>query len=150
ADTTHLYWGETHLHTTLSTDGYVPGPYAIHPEQAFRYARGLPVLHPTVHHRVRLKRPLDFMVVTDHSDFLGLQVMLAGGQKGLVDSETGKRLADLFKTNQGVIMGLTQRGNAQISMAQMIQAWKPVAAVPWLETVDAAERNNIPGKFTAF
>jgi hypothetical protein len=146
---THLYWGETHLHTILSTDGYVAGPTGIRPEQAYRYARGLPVIHPTVRNRVRIKRPLDFLIVTDHSDYAGLQDMLGRGEPGLVNSEIGKRLNELFKANPGVIAAHT-RGAGQIPEAQMKTMYRPVASVPWLETVEAAERNNIPGKFTAF
>ena len=149
AEATHVYWGETHLHTTFSTDGYVAGPNAIQPEQAYRYARGLPVIHPTIKNRVRIKRPLDFLVVTDHADYAGLQVMLNRGEPGLVGSDTGKRIADMFKANPGSVAALT-RGVGQVSEAQMKAAYKPVANVTWLETIAAAERNNIPGKFTAF
>ncbi len=149
ARSTQLYWGETHLHTTFSTDGYVASPNAIQPEQAYRYARGLPVIHPTVKNRVRIKRPLDFLIVTDHSDYAGLQVMLNRNEPGLLATDTGKRLSELFKTNPGVVAGLT-RGVGQITEPQMKAAYRPVAAVTWLETVEAAERNNMPGKFTAF
>jgi hypothetical protein len=151
-DASRLLWGDTHLHTTFSTDGYVSGPNAIQPEQAYRYARGLPVLHPTLKHRVRIRRPLDFLVVADHSDFAALQVMLARDEPGLVSNEVGKRLQELLKTNPGAIGVLARGGTVQnvpVNFRQMRGAYDRVAPIPWQETIAAAERNTIPGKFTA-
>lgn len=152
AGSTRLYWGQTHLHTSYSTDAYGGGNTTIDPELAFRYARGLPVIHPTTHARARIERPLDFMLVTDHSDFLALQLLLDRNEPSLVGGEVGKRLRELQKGGgAGGVMGMIARGgNGDITMKQVIDAYAPVRNIPWFETIDAAERNNIPGKFTAF
>ena len=63
----NLYWGDTHLHTSYSIDAYNWGNASAGPGTAYRFAKGLPVAHPTLRNRVRLDRPLDFLVVTDHS-----------------------------------------------------------------------------------
>ena len=63
----NLYWGDTHLHTSYSVDAYNWGNASASPGTAYRFAKGLPVTHPTLRNRVRLDRPLDFLVVADHS-----------------------------------------------------------------------------------
>ena len=63
----NLFWGDTHVHTSYSSDAYGQGNVNADPETAYRFARGLPVVHPGLGNRVRLDRPLDFLVVADHS-----------------------------------------------------------------------------------
>jgi len=62
-----LYWGDTHVHTSYSSDAYNFGTVTTDPDTAYRFARGLPVIHEGFGSRVRLDRPLDFLVVADHS-----------------------------------------------------------------------------------
>jgi len=105
----NVYWGDTHLHTSYSVDAYNWGNVSAGPETAYRFAKGLPVTHPTLLNRVRLDRPLDFLVVADHS----------GGLFGRGAPVEGRRNTPEFQ--QAV----------------------------WSLYVDAAERNNDPGTFTA-
>ncbi|HEX4999571.1 MAG TPA: DUF3604 domain-containing protein [Terriglobia bacterium] len=72
AQNTNLYWGDTHLHTSYSSDAYNWGNVNADPDTAYRFARGLPVIHPTLGSRVRRKQPLDFLAVTDHAEGFGL------------------------------------------------------------------------------
>ena len=105
----NVYWGDTHLHTSYSVDAYNWGNASAGPETAYRFAKGLPVTHPTLLNRERLDRPLDFLVVADHS----------GGLFGRGAPVEGRRNTPEFQ--QAV----------------------------WSLYVDAAERNNDPGTFTA-
>ncbi|NCF21269.1 MAG: DUF3604 domain-containing protein, partial [Haliea sp.] len=66
-----LLWGDTHLHTTYSSDAYANGNLTAEPDVAYRYARGMPVVHPYHRARVQIGTPLDFLVVSDHAEFLG-------------------------------------------------------------------------------
>jgi hypothetical protein len=66
-----LLWGDTHLHTTYSSDAYANGNLTAGPDVAYRYARGMPVVHPYHRARVQIETPLDFLVVSDHAEFLG-------------------------------------------------------------------------------
>ena len=70
-----LYWGDTHLHTRYSTDAGMIGN-TLGPEDAYRFARGEEVITSTGQ-RARLIRPLDFLVVSDHAENLGLSPMIA-------------------------------------------------------------------------
>src|SRR6516225_9339377 len=69
---TQLFWGDTHLHTSHSLDAYQTGNFNADPDTAFRFAKGMPVLHPALRTKVRIARPLDFLVVSDHAEQLAL------------------------------------------------------------------------------
>jgi hypothetical protein len=71
AEGRQLLWGDTHLHTTYSSDAYTNNNLTAGPDTAFRYARGIPVVHPFHQARVQIGTPLDFLVVSDHAEFLG-------------------------------------------------------------------------------
>ena len=63
-----VFWGDTHLHTRNSADAYSLGNLNLTPNDAFRYAERN-VAHNGM--EVQLNRPLDFLVVSDHSEYLG-------------------------------------------------------------------------------
>ena len=65
-----LLWGDTHLHTNRSFDAYTNRNFTVDPNDAYRFARGIPVEHPYHKARVQLETPLDFLVVSDHAEFL--------------------------------------------------------------------------------
>ena len=60
ADSKQLLWGDTHLHTTFSSDAFVNNNLASTPNDAYRFAKGEPVLHPYNGVRVQLERPPRF------------------------------------------------------------------------------------------
>lgn len=76
----NVYWGDTHVHTNYSSDAYRFGNTTADPDMAYRFARGLPVVHPALGNRVRLDRPLDFLVVADHTP-LGRGAPIEGDQE---------------------------------------------------------------------
>lgn len=67
-----LLWGDTHLHTSYSFDAYTNGNRSADPATAYRYAMGEPVIHPFHRARVQIHTPLDFLVVSDHAEFMGV------------------------------------------------------------------------------
>ena len=72
AETKQLLWGDTHLHSSNSFDAYLNRNMTADPATAYRYAQGLPVIHPFHRARVRIETPLDFLVVADHAEYLGV------------------------------------------------------------------------------
>ena len=76
---TKVYWGDTHLHTSFSMDAGAFGA-RLGPEDAYRFARGEEVISSTGQ-PVRLSRPLDFLVVADHSDNMGFFPDLFAGAR---------------------------------------------------------------------
>jgi len=85
---TNVYWGDTHVHTGMSMDAGAFGA-TLMPEDAHRFARGEELTSSTGQ-RVKLSRPLDFLVVADHSDNMGFFPGLNGGAAHLLADPTGK------------------------------------------------------------
>src|SRR5262245_53371694 len=65
------YFGQTHSHTSWSLDAYIIGNHITGPEEAYKFSLGQPIKHPAGF-EVKLKRPLDFHAVTDHSEYMGM------------------------------------------------------------------------------
>jgi hypothetical protein len=141
-----VFWGDTHLHTSFSTDAGMLG-CRIGPDEAYRFARGEEV-RSNSGQRVKLSRPLDFLVVADHSENLGLAPMIASSDPLLMQNPTGKRWHDMVKAGQGfeafgewIKRGSTE-GKDPIDSPEMARS-------AWAYIVEAAERFNQPGSFTA-
>jgi len=84
-----VLWGDTHLHTSYSADAGFFGN-TLDPEKAHRFARGEEVVSSTGG-RVKLIRPLDFLVVADHGVYYGLPDLLVKGDPSLLADPIGKR-----------------------------------------------------------
>ncbi len=67
----NAYFGETHLHTSWSVDAWVMGNRLTGPADAYKYAQGEPIKHP-MGFDIKIDTPLDFMGVTDHSEYVGV------------------------------------------------------------------------------
>jgi len=65
------YFGETHIHTSWSVDAWVMGNRITGPDEAFKYAQGQVIKHP-LGFDIKIETPLDFMGVTDHSEYVGI------------------------------------------------------------------------------
>lgn len=92
-----LLWGDVHLHTNLSWDAYYMGNQSADVETAYRFAKGLPVVHPFHRAKVRISEPLDFLAVTDHAEFLGLPyALLVEKDKRMTKSEVGQYIAKIY------------------------------------------------------
>ena len=88
-----VFWGDTHLHTAYSTDAGMIGN-RLGPDEAYRYARG-EIVTSSTGVRTRLQRPLDFLVIADHAENLGLAPMIAEKNPDLLKLEFGKKIANL-------------------------------------------------------
>ena len=93
------YYGDTHLHTSYSTDAGMVGA-TVGPEDAYRFARGEEVKSNSGL-PVRLQRPLDFLVIADHAENLGLAPMIAESDPAFLKNPWGKQAHDLVKSGKG-------------------------------------------------
>ena len=83
----NVYWGDTHVHTFFSGDAYSMGN-SVTPDEAYRFARG-ETIRATGGEDVRLQRPLDFLMVADHAENLGVLPRLVAGDARLMESPHG-------------------------------------------------------------
>jgi hypothetical protein len=143
----HLYWGDLHLHTNYSLDAYGVGNTYMTPDDAYRFARGIPVYHKTLDTKVQIDRPLDFLAVTDHSDSLGIDALVSSGDPLMEKTEVGRAM--LAAAKDGPWRGVQgfSRANPALNVMEKL-ATPEVRGSTWQKEVDAAEKNNIPGTFT--
>jgi hypothetical protein len=145
-----VYFGDTHLHTSYSTDAGMIGN-TLGPDEAYRFARGEEVKSSTGL-QVKLGRPLDFLVISDHSENLGLAPALVEGNPELLKNPWGKMQYELVK--KGDIASVTKAyDNWMVGMGKSEDPLKEqtaLAANMWKRITSAAEKYNEPGRFTAF
>jgi len=148
---TNVYFGDTHLHTNLSMDAGAFGN-RLGLDPAYKFARGEQVVSTNAG-PVRLSRPLDFLVVADHSDNMGFFPDLFAGAPFILKDPTGKKWYDMIKAGQGVDVAIELIGLFAQDKFPPALSYKPDSApykAAWAQTVEAAERYNQPGVFTAF
>ena len=150
---TQVYWGDTHLHTGMSLDAGSFGARLM-PDDAYRFAKGEQLTSSTGI-KTRLSRPLDFLVVADHSDNMGFFPALSGGDPKMLADPTGRKWYDMIKA------GGQEGVKAAVEIVQSLTTNsfpEPLYLAPgtsgyrdaWELTMEAAEHHNEPGKFTAF
>ena len=93
------YFGDTHTHTSYSMDAGAFGA-RLGPKEAYRFAKGEEVIASSGQ-RAKLSRPLDFLVVTDHSDGMGFFPQLIGGDPGLLATPQGRKWYDQINSGKG-------------------------------------------------
>lgn len=146
----NVYWGDTHLHTSYSPDAFLMGNQSADPDTAYYYAKGLPVVHPYHKARIQIGTPLDFLVVSDHGEFMGVIPNILQGNPIVANTETGKRYKKMFA--EGKSIEVFGELIAQINKVTPINPElgnEEVSRSVWGEIMSAADRHNEPGKFTA-
>jgi hypothetical protein len=148
---TRVYWGDQHLHTSFSPDAGLVGN-RLSPDDAFRFARG-EALRSSSGQPVQLERPYDWLVVSDHAEYLGLPEAFAAGNPAILATASGKKWAEALKkggkAGYEAFVQMTAEladGKGSIPPEALLKLYRPI----WDRAVEAAERNNKPGTFTAF
>jgi hypothetical protein len=142
-----VFWGDTHVHTSLSFDaGFLT---TLGPEEAYRFAGG-EIVTSSTGIRAKLSRPLDFQVVSDHSEFIGLPDMLRDGNADLLANPTGKRWYDMMRA--GGREAVKAAIEAVLAIFQRNELYKDekITRSIWERVTSIATKYNEPGRFTAF
>jgi hypothetical protein len=142
-----VYWGDSHLHTSYSWDAGLVGN-TLGPDEAYRFAKGQQVMASSGQ-PVKLVRPLDWLVVADHAESLGVAVLIDRSDPAILASDVGRQTHDLYK--KGDIYGAFEtwgfnvivKGNNPLTDENLTRS-------VWEEIIDHAEAHNQPGAFTAF
>ena len=150
----NIYWGDTHLHTGLSLDAGLFGNILGHAD-AYRFARGEQITSSTGL-PVKLGRPLDWLVITDHSDMMGIATDIQKGAPNILANPKGKEWHEGFKKG-GAAAGeaafdlITHFAQMKIP-EQLVKDYSPGSKVYddlWVDITRTADRFNDPGNFTA-
>jgi hypothetical protein len=162
-----LLWGDTHLHSSNSFDAYLNGNGTADPATAYRYARGLPVVHPGNRTRVQIQTPLDFLVVADHAEFLGVMPYIV--ERGIPTEDLGIVDTAIAAGIEWWLSGVIEDGEGGAAFSSVLPegtendvvgaaANPPSFPIPgfegmietvWNEAILTADAHNDPGHFTA-
>jgi len=147
---TRAWFGDTHVHTGWSADAGLDGAVTS-PEDAFRMARGEEVKSNTGQ-MAKLRRPLDWMVITDHSDGMGTINEIRAGNPEMLADPTIKRWSEAMnsgdekRNHAAVLEAIDMQSNGKLPAQLMNPKWMVSA---WEKTIAIADKYNEPGKFTA-
>ena len=142
-----VFFGDMHFHTDVSFDAGLIGT-KLDVDAAYRFARGEKVISNTGQ-PVQLIRPLDFLFITDHAEFLGLATMIHRADPKLLSDPWGRKIYDWF------VSGLDGRQKAFANIIQHgVKGENPMASndamrAIWQDFVAKADTYNQPGAFSA-
>ena len=139
----NAYFGDLHVHTRYSFDAYVFKVRGT-PDDAYRYAKGEPLTHPTGHTLQLRSGPLDFQAVTDHGLYLGAMLAMDGPESPLYEEPLADELRGL--DTGGFARALEAARGGELAAMDTEDA----TLGAWQDIVAAAERHNDPGTFTTF
>lgn len=147
---TRVYWGETHLHTSYSPDAGLVGD-RLNPDDAYRFSRGEQIMSSSGQ-PVQLIHPLDWVAISDHSEYFGLPQAFEEKNPDILNTASGKKWSEALK--KGGKAGY----DAFVEMTKEFATAKPSIPLEallkwyseiWSRTISAAEKNNKPGLFSA-
>ena len=157
----NAYYGDLHVHTAYSFDGYAFGTLAT-PYDAYRFAKGEIIKNPAGFN-MQLSKPMDFYAVTDHAVFLGLLKAAADTSSSFSKNPFAepfhnfnapenfgtdffsrtKRLATFASFTPNAIKGISDGSLGREEVLGVVRS-------AWEDTVNAADQFNDPGRFTTF
>ncbi len=144
----NVYWGDTHLHTRNSADAYSLGNMNLTPADAFRFAQGQELIaHNGM--RVQLRRPLDFLVVSDHAEYLGGYYRFNVGDSLVNETSAGRQWQGYLE--EGDPVKLIRAFTASMADPKNNYPFpEKVRRLIWKDVAMTADEYNKPGQFTAF
>jgi len=151
---TRPLFGDTHVHTSYSLDAGAAGA-RLGPVEALRFGKGEEVMASSGQ-PVKLSRPLDFMVVADHSDGFGLFPRLFKGDPELIADPQIRKWYDMMQAGKGmevafeIVQGQSSGNLPKVFVIEGFDSSRPGYRSAWNEVIKAAEEANEPGRFTAF
>ena len=143
-----VFWGDTHVHSSFSMDASLAGNTRLTPADAYRFAKG-EAIETVSGLTARLDRPLDFLVVSDHAEYMGLLPKLRAGDPLILADATGKRFSESIQ--QGPEAAQTVFGELIQSLMRnepIIENEEMKRSI-WNEITALADQHDQPGVFSA-
>ena len=142
-----VFFGDMHIHSNLSADAGMLGT-SLSAADVYRAARGETVMSNTGQ-PFRLVRPLDFLVLTDHAEAMGLAPMMRESNPVLLSSKRGREVWEAFSAGGEQAMKAFGGLLAEVSAGRDPFSDIDMAGSIWPEFVKLADTYNQPGVFTA-
>lgn len=150
AEPLRVFWGDTHVHSSMSLDANLFGLTGLDPAAAYRFARGEAITAANGE-TAQLKRPLDFLVISDHAEYLGVMPAVRAGEKALLANPVAKQWSETLNSGDA-----TRFGRMMVEIGHSYEDGKPLLSLseeapsPWHANNRAADAANVPGEFTTF
>jgi len=145
-----VFWGDTHLHTSVSLDANLFGARDLGPEQAYRFARGETVT-ATNGMQARINQPLDFLVVSDHAEYLGLMPLIRAGDPAILGNDTARDWRRILAAGDMIGFGRMMLDiGASYASGEPLVTLPASAPSPWEENNRIADEAYAPGIFSTF
>ena len=143
----NAYFGDLHIHTSWSYDAFVNNVRTT-PDDAYNFGKGQPIDHVSGK-KIQIKRPLDFMAVTDHSEYMGMFRQMLDqdnplSKLALAEAVTSTDKKESKRTFTKVVFTSTMSW----PYAELVD--ETLMRSVWQRVVAAADRHYEPGKFTTF
>jgi hypothetical protein len=147
SDTKNAYFGDLHIHTSWSFDAFIYNVRTT-PDDAYKFAKGSPIPH-VAGGEIQIKRPLDFLAVADHAEYMGIFAEMGDKESALSKTELAKAI---FNDNAKVARKAFGQVGMTIATNQPIKELvnEKVLKNTWKRMVEAADRHYQPGEFTTF
>ena len=143
-----LLWGDTHVHSSFSMDASTMGNTRLDPGEAYRFAKGETVLSSTGQ-PVRLDRALDFLVVSDHAEYMGVLPKLRAQDPVLLADPDGRRIFDALTGGEDVARQIMEELIGSLMSNQPVFDNEEAKRSIWSEITSLADQHNAPGVFSA-
>ena len=145
---TEVFWGDTHVHSSFSVDANSMGNTRLSPADAYRFAKGEAVVANNGM-TARLEAPLDFLVVSDHAEYMGLLPALRAGNEALLSDPVGRRLSEAVQGDQASQYAVIQEIIGSLMASAPIIDNADFKQSIWNEITRLADEANEPGRFSA-
>lgn len=147
SESRNAYFGDLHVHSSWSFDAFI---YNVRtsPDDAYKFGKGEAIEHP-IAGQIKNKRPLDFMSVTDHAEYMGIMMQMLDPEHQLASLEIAKRIRSEDRTTSFNAFGEIGLGIARNNpLPALID--KEIIASTWQKQIEIANRHYVPGEFTTF
>ncbi|WP_053990584.1 DUF3604 domain-containing protein [Mangrovimonas sp. TPBH4] len=142
------YFGNLHVHTSWSFDGYTNGSVTT-PDDAYRWAKGEAIPGGGGGGDLQIKVPLDWYAVSDHAEYMGVFKKMEDPEspfsklpiaKRITSDDASESFAAFAEVLDGMNKGVPQDELTDADLAKSL--WKEIIAI--------GDKHNEPGKFTTF
>ena len=143
-----LLWGDTHVHSSFSMDANAMGNTRLGPSAAYRFAKGEAVVANTGM-TAQLDMPLDFLVVSDHAEYMGLLPRLRAKDPKLLADPVAQRISNAITGDAASVMSSLQQLIGSLTTNEPVIDNADLKRSIWDEITRLADEHNDPGNFTA-